>query len=131
MPGLDEINRAVFPIKSYEELVERWQRSFSFPFVRNTFNASLADVIQYTQLGAGADPRGRYDDYAAHLIEIFHCLEQAGVRDLLDLMSRVDTRAKLADFADQAALPATDIAAALKFLVYWYIPGEKYLSGLV
>jgi hypothetical protein len=34
-------------------------------------------------------------------------------------------------FVDQWGINAPDIITVSKFLVYWLIPGEKYLSGLV
>ncbi len=127
----DEIKKAIFPLKDYEDLCRRWQVSFSYPFVRETFNFSMPELVTYTQLGLGGDPRGRYTGYASMLVIIFTELHQAGVQDLLDLKVRVETRELLEIFSEQSGIHAPDIAAALKYLIYWFIPMEKLLSGLV
>jgi len=127
----DDISRALSPIKDYEDLCRRWQVSLSYSFVRETFNYSMPELADYTRLGVGGDPRGRYSDYASRLIGIFTELHQAGVPDIVDLVARVETRKKLEDFSKQNQIHAQDVVAVLKYLVYWFIPTEKYLSGLV
>jgi hypothetical protein len=91
----------------------------------------MPELVEYTQLLLGGDARGRYTNYASLLVRIFTELHRSGVRNTEDLYSRVQTRQQLEDFASQAKIHAHDIVSVLKFLVYWYIPGEKYLSGLV
>lgn len=127
----DEVERILSPIKGFEDLCLRWQESFSYSFVRETFNVSMPRLVVYTQLGVGSDPRGRYTDYAARLIQTMAMLEQAGVHDVLDLKARVQAREQLAGFAEQSGLRATDIAEVLKYLTYWFIPIKKSLSGLI
>ena len=127
----DEVKRALSPIKDYEDLCQRFRKSFAYPFVRQTFNFTMPELVNYTRLCVGGDLRGRYNEYAARLIEILTKLHQAGVLNTLDLMARVETRERLKIFAEQNKMYAHDIVEVLKYLVYWLIPTEKYLSGLV
>jgi hypothetical protein len=127
----EKVKRALYPMKDYEDLCKRLQVSFSYPFVRETFNPAMPELVEYTRSGVGGDPRHRYDDYAAMLVDTFTELHQAGVKDLLELSAAVETREKLAAFAEQSGVEAHNVAAALKYLVYWFIPTEKYLGGLV
>jgi len=127
----DEVQRALSPIKDYEDLSRRLQISFAYPFVRETFNFSIAALVEYTRLSVGGDPRGRYNDYAERLIGILSELQQAKVSDLLELVSRTQTREQLKGFAEKNRIYAHDIVGVLKYLIYWFIPGEKYLSGLI
>ncbi len=53
------------------------------------------------------------------------------MRNVQDLTERTANRSKLEIFVDRVGISATDIIMVLKYLVYWLIPGEKYLSGLV
>jgi hypothetical protein len=82
-------------------------------------------------VGVGGDPRGRYNDYADRLTRILTELQRIGVSNLLDLVSRVETRERLKGFAEGSGIQAHDVVSLLKYLVYWFIPGEKYLSGLI
>lgn len=127
----DEVKRSIYPIKDYEELSRRWQESFAYAFVRETFNFTLPEVATYTQLLLAGDSRGRYTDYAAMLIRTCTALQQAGVQNIRDLLARVETRTQLAQFAEQSGICAQEIAALLKYLIYWFIPMKKLLSSLV
>jgi hypothetical protein len=127
----DEVNRALVPIKNYEDLSRRLQISFAYPFVRETFNFTLPEFVEYTRLGVGGDPRGRYNEYADRLTGILTELQRTGVSNLLELVSRVETREQLKGFAEKSRIHAHDVVSVLKYLVYWLIPGEKYLSGLI
>ena len=127
----DEVQRALSPIKDYEDLSRRMQISFAYPFVRETFNFTLPELVEYTRLSVGGDPRGRYNDYAERLTGILSELQRAKVSDLLELVSRTQTREQLKGFAEKNRIYAHDIVGVLKYLIYWFIPGEKYLSGLI
>ncbi len=127
----DEVQRALIPIKDYEDLSRRLRGSFSYPFVRETFNVTMPELVAYTRLSVGGDPRGRYAEYTERLVGILTMLQQTGLSNLLELVSQVETREKLRSFAERNGIAAHDIATVLKYLIYWFIPGEKYLSGLI
>jgi len=126
-----EIQKAISPTKSYADLCQRWQRSLSYPFVRRVFNKTMPELVEYTRLGVGGDPRHRYDDYAAKLEVLFSGLEHAGVKDVIDLFNRFAEPERLEAFSEASGIPATDIAMVMKYLTYWFLPGPKYLGGLV
>ena len=126
-----EIQQALSPIKDYEDLCRRFQTSFAFPFIRQKFDFSMPDLVSYTQRLLGGDAHGRYTEYTIRLVDILTKLHQAGVRGVLDLVSRTASRAQLEAFSEQSGISAPDIVTVLKYLVYWFIPGEKYLSGLI
>ncbi len=127
----DEVQRELSPIKDYEDLCQRLGESFSYSFVCNTFNYSLPELINYTQRLLGGDSRGRYIEYASKLIRIFSALHAAGIETVLDLKERTANREQLEIFTEQSKISGMDTFAVLKFLIYWFIPGEKYLSGLI
>lgn len=127
----DKVRKALYPIKDYAELCRRLQASFTYPFVRETFNFSIPALADYTQKLLGGDSRGRYTDYMTVLTAALAGLHQAGVRDLQDLIARSDSRERLESFTEQSGMYAHDIVAVLKYLIYWFIPMEKFLSGLV
>lgn len=126
-----EVQSTIIPIKSYEDLCQRWRVSFSYPFVRRVFNATMPALMEYTRLGVGSDPRQRYTEYCKDLIHCFSALQEAGVEDILDLLSRVEERPLLEAFSEQSGLEAVEITRTMKYLVFWFIPMSKYLSGLI
>lgn len=127
----DELQKALSPIKDYEDLCQRLMTSFGYPFIVEKFNLTMPELASYTQKLLEGDARRRYDDYAAKLIQIIAVVERAGVKNVLDLKIKVETREKLAEFTHQSGIEARDIIMLLKYLIYWFIPGEKYLSGLI
>lgn len=127
----NEVERALSPIKDYEDLGRRLRGSFAVPFVRETFNFSMPELASYTQLLLGGDSRGRYTEYTAKLAGILSELHRAGVLNLLDLIARVETRERLQAFTEQSGVPAYDTVTVCKYVVYWFIPMEKPLGGLV
>jgi hypothetical protein len=127
----DDVTKAIFPTKNYEELTDRLVKSLSFAFIRETYNFTLPELSAYTQQLLGGDTRSRYDKYADWLVHTLERLAQAGVRDGPDLVAKLEKREQLEWFSNKNGVEAPDIAGLLKYLVYWVIPMEKYLSGLV
>ncbi len=127
----DEITKALLPIKDYEDLCARFQKSFSYSFVRELYNFTLPGLIDYTRDLLGGDSRGRYHAYGSELTDIIGELNGSGVKNILDLVVRVNTREKLVMFTERSGVNAKKVAALLKYLVYWVVPLEKYLSGLI
>ncbi len=126
-----ELQRILSPIKDYEDLCRRWQRSFAFPFVKETYNRTMPEMVEYVQLSLGGDTRGRYNEFAGKLIHTFKELDEAGIQNVVELLTRVESRDKLGSFTEECGIPAQEIIGALKYLIYWFIPAEKYMSGLV
>jgi hypothetical protein len=127
----DEVQKVLVPIKDYENLCHRLRESFEYQFVRHAFNFTMPELAVYSEQLLGGDSRGRYTDYLSQLIRIFSSLHQAGVENVIDLKAHVETREKLENFVKQSGMNALNIVTVLKYLIYWFIPGEKYLSGLV
>lgn len=127
----DEVQKTLSPVKDYEDLCQRLAKSFSFSFVRETFNLTIPELENYTEKLLGGDSRGRYTEYNSKLIGVFKELTKAGIHDVLELVEQTSNRQQLQNFVDQSGISARDIIFVLKYLIYWFIPGEKYLSGLV
>jgi hypothetical protein len=127
----DEVQKVLVPIKDYEDLCHRLRESFEYPFVRHAFNFTMPELADYSEKLLGSDARGRYTDYLSQLTGIFSALHQAGVENVINLKSCVETREKLENFVKQSRVNALNIVTTMKYLIYWFIPGEKYLSGLV
>lgn len=127
----DEVKKIIIPIKDYEDLCRRLCESFTYVFVRNTFNFSMPELVTYAQKLLGGDSRNRYIDYASSLTSVLTELHQVGVQNVIDLHARTASRKQLEIFVDQSGISAPDIITVLKYLIYWFIPNKKYLSGLV
>ena len=127
----DEVKRVLSPIKDYFDVCRRMQVSFSYPFVHQAFNFTLPELIRYTQKLLGGDSRHRYTDYESMLVKIFSELHQVGIHTLVDLKEQTSSQQNLELFIQQSGISVYEIVAVLKYLIYWFIPPEKYLSGLV
>ena len=49
----DEVQKALSPIKDYKDLCQRINKSFSYPFVRLSFNFTLPELISYNEVLLG------------------------------------------------------------------------------
>jgi len=126
----DELQKDLFPIKDYEDLSRRWRESFEYPFVLDSYNFTMPEIIRYTDRLLGEDTRQRYTEYNRNLVKTFERFNQAGVKNLRDLTTRVDSRQSFEQFCEQSGIPASEIISALKYLVYWVIPVKKRLAEL-
>ncbi len=126
-----EMQQEMRPIKDYDDLRRRWQDAFAHPFVCQTYNFTMLEMAEYTQRLLGEDTRNRYPEYAQRLIETFKHLHQEGVVDIQDLVRQLGTPEAFEAFTEQTTIEAKELMAALKYLVYWFIPANKLLSGLV
>ena len=126
-----ELQKVLIPIKDYEDLTSRFRVSFSYPFVREKFNFTLPELRSYTEALLGGDARGRYKEYMLQLVDIISSLQQAGVQTVHQLIILSETREKFEVFIEESSMVASDVVQLLKYLVYWLIPAEKYMSGLV
>lgn len=126
-----EMRKEMYPIKDYADLRKRWQEAFAYPFVNETYNFTMDEIAGYTQRLLGEDTRARYVEYAQRLVETFDQLHHAGVQDILNLVREIDTCDQFEIFTKQAGVNERDVIAVLKYLVYWFIPSKKLLSGLV
>lgn len=131
MINWDEVQKVIFPIKNYDDLCHRLQGSFGYAFVRQAYNFSLPELEGYTQMLLTGDPQGRYVDYASRLSSILNQLHLAGVSNLLELVERTGSHEFLEIFSGQSSVAGTETAFLLKYLAYWVIPAEKYLTSLV
>lgn len=127
----DALRKEMYPLKDYEDLCRRWREAFSYAFVGKAYNLTLPDMAAYTQRLLGGDSRQRYGAYTRRLVEALNRLHQAGVQDIHDLVTRVDTAGQFEAFIAHTGLPPEEVIAVLKYLVYWFIPTKKDLSGLV
>jgi hypothetical protein len=126
----DKIQKDLSPLRSYEDLCANLHTSFNYAFVRRIFNFTMAQLIDYTTRVLGEDTRQRYTAYLQTLTAAFTQLEQAGVKDVLQLIETVDTREKLAAFLVRSGVETSLVIGALKYLAYWFIPTPKYLREL-
>jgi hypothetical protein len=127
----DEVQKNLYPIKNYEELSKRLRESFSYSFICDTYNRKLPELIDYTHRLLGGDSRQRYAEYDAKITQTLACLAQSGCGNVANLIENTCAPKKLEIFVNQVKLPVGDVISVLKYLVYWFIPGEKYLSGLI
>ena len=126
-----EIQNTLLPIKDYEDCCRRLNASLAYPIVTHLYNLSMPALVDYTQKLLGGDARCRYTEYLSTLTSTLSELHDSGVVDVLDLIRRIDTRTKLENFVEQSGMEALDLIRLLWYLVYWFIPAEKHLGGLV
>ena len=87
----NEMQKEMYPIKDYGAMRQRWRDAFAYSFVCNTYNFTILKITDYTQRLLGKDTHNRYTDYTQRLVETFNRIHQVSVRDIMDLVSQVDT----------------------------------------
>ena len=127
----DDVLKAIIPTKDFDELCQRLKRSFGYRFIHDAYNFHMPELQEYTQRLLGGDPRGRYSGYNSMLKAILGKLHLAGVLTVGGLIEKTSTSADFESLVNQSGISEVEIATVLKYLLYWVIPSEKYLSGLV
>jgi hypothetical protein len=127
----DDLKKAMYTIRDYEDLSRRLRESVAYAFVRKCFNFSMTEMADYTRQLLGGDSKNRYTEWMEALIRSFRHLAEVGVRDVLDLVDHVDTKEKFEGFIAQTGLDAKEVVGVLTYLVYWFIPAKKNLGELV
>ncbi len=126
-----EVQKAIFPIKNYEDACRRLKVSMGYRFAQVAYNFPIRVLENYTQQLLGGDLRGRYAEYNSILKEILEKLHISGVKDVCTLIDETAGPGQLETLVVQSGVQANEIATVLKYLIYWVIPAEKYLGGLV
>ena len=127
----NDVQKALLPIKSYQDLCLRWQESLGYMVVRTAYNFSVSELVEYTHRCLGGDTRSRYAEYEAMLVRILNEMDRVGVQNILYLAEKIAVLDGFEHLTDQSGLSAHEIAAALKYLTYWFIPINKPLHSLV
>ena len=125
------VSRIVSPVKNYEVLIQDLTESFAYDFIRQAFDYSMPELVEYTRRGLGSDPREAYRESAARVIAGFETLEAVGIISVLDLLAKVDLRPRLEAFTENKKVPAAGVAGILKYLYYWFVPRKKPLASLM
>ncbi len=127
----EAVQKAIFPIKNFDDVCQRLRESFGYWFVHDAYNFSLPELSNYTQNLLGGDPRGRYSIYNSRLKSTISGLYTFGIENLVSLKDHTASREHLELLVDQCGIPAGEIAMVLKYLIYWVVPANKYLGGLI
>jgi len=125
------MQKAIYPIPSYEELSRQCREVMKYPFFHQCFNYSMREMADYTRRLLGEDIRNRYADWCQALVGTCHRLEQAQVRDIVELLEQVNTREKFEGFIARSEVDACEVVELLKYLFYWFIPRKKGLKELM
>jgi hypothetical protein len=126
-----QLKKDLYPVPSYSDLIKRLQVSLSYSFVRKAYPHTMQEAQVYAKRLLGDDPRQRYGAWLVFLQKTFNTLGTAGVKDYQDLINRLSSEAELEALAQKLCLPTGDIVGVLKYLLYWILPGKKYLNQLV
>jgi hypothetical protein len=127
----NEVQQALSPLKNYEDCCQRFEQAFKFSFINKAYNQTVAQLSDYMQKLLLEDSRNRYVDYHGKVEGVLQAVKVAGIKDVQELATKTALRANLEALTERTGLQPVDIAVLLKFLVYWFIPNQKYLSGLV
>ena len=101
-----EMQKEMHPIKDYDTLHRRLQDAFNYSFVCEAYNFSMPEIADYTRRLLGGDSRNRYQEYSQKLIETFNHLHHADVRDIIDLIAKINTCEQFEVFTDSVKVHA-------------------------
>jgi hypothetical protein len=88
----DEVQQAIYPNKSYEDMYHKLRDTLSYQFIQEAYNFSLLELQEYTQKLLGGDPGRRYAGYNSRMIGVLNELHQAGLTSVNELKNRTASR---------------------------------------
>lgn len=105
----------------YEDLLNKLNTVLAYPLIRQAYNHSMPQAIDFARRLFGVDKISA-GEYPASLISVFGCLQVSGVRDWGDFLAKVSTRETCVSFVEQYDLHFEQVIDVLHYLLRWAFP---------
>jgi len=126
-----EVENLVKPCPNYNVLIKDLQEVFSYVFIREAYNQTPKQALEYSKKLFGCDPKQRYGEAIKRVTCILEKLEKIGIKNNFDFISQVETKEKLEAFYQKYSITVQEIVGFLKYLSFWLLPSKIYLRELV
>jgi len=126
-----EVERLAKPSPNYEDIPTRLNQILAYPFVREFYNHNMKDAQAYATALIGGDPKQRYGEWLAVLLQTLQRLDELHIENYVDFVAWVETREKFEGFFKRAKLTLNEIIGLLKYLLYWVLPSRVYLREVI
>ncbi len=108
---------------SYEELLKKLLKTLDYGFVREDYNHSMAEAVNFADKVQEGYLQGRSEpDIADKMGGKFKALGTVGVKSYLDLVQRVENRDKCESFLRATSFGFSELIETLNYLLRWVLP---------
>lgn len=108
---------------NYEDLIKKLDQALSYEFVREHYNHTMDEAIDYVnEVHAGYLQHRGDRAWLDGLITNFTWLKRVGVQNYLDLVQQVDSREQCEAFLKESGLGFPELIETLNYLLRWVLP---------
>jgi hypothetical protein len=105
----------------YEEVIQKLNGLMAYPVIRSVYNLSMPEAVNYARrLFPGKNFEG--GEFPAPILATLTSLQKAGVLDMIDLLSRLDSRAACERLLGETRISFEALVHLLNYLLRWAFP---------
>lgn len=116
----------------YEALIEKMLSVLDYGFVQEHYNHTMEEAASFSlRIRQGYLQNGKEAVFIGEITDHFNTLGNLGVRNYLDLVRQVETRAKCELFVQETGFCFEALIQTLNFLFRWVLPFKCSVKELV
>jgi len=116
----------------YEALIEKMIEVLAYDFVREHYNHTMEEAASFSQrIRQGYLQNRKEAAFIGEITDHFRTLNGLGVRNYLDLVQRVETRAKCESFIQETGFSFEALIQTLNYPFRWVLPFKCSVKELV
>jgi len=117
--------------KTYEELIKLILDVFSYSVIKDNYDHSMDEALNYVGKLLDSDPKQRYGQYSVFLKKLIRKFRELGISCYTGLLLTIDTKEKAEMFLQKAHITIRELVEFLSYLRNWVLPKRIYLSEFV
>lgn len=116
----------------YEALIEKIFGVLAYGFVQEHYNHTMEAAIRFAQqIKLGYLQNGKQTTFISEMTDHFNTLGNLGVKNYLDLVRKIETRAKCELFMQKTNFRFEALIQTLNFIFRWVLPFKCSVKELV
>ena len=116
----------------YEDLIKKLLEVLDYGFVQEHYNHTMPEAATFTeQIQQGYVVNGKEATFIGEISVHLHRLDAVGVRNYLDLVQKVSSKAKCEAFLEETEVSFDALIQVLGYLLRWVLPFRIPVKELV
>lgn len=116
----------------YEDLIKKMLNVLNYGFVQEYYNHTMTEAVTHSErIRQGYLQNGREAAFIGEITEHFRKLDVLGIRNYLDLVRQVNTKAKCEAFLRETGFSFNALIQVLNYLFRWVLPFKCPVKELV
>lgn len=116
----------------YETLIEKVLDVLAYGFIQEHYNQTMEEAARFSlRIRKGYVQNGKEVAFIGEITEHFNILGNLGIKNYLDLVRQVESRAKCEAFIQETGFQFEALIQTLNFLFRWILPFKSSVKELM